>query len=712
MDAASLQMATDHRPRADVRATASTMPWQLAAVVFAATSVMVGLIWDISWHMTIGRDTFWTPAHLAIYTGGAVAGLACGFEVLRRSFFAGATPADGVTVWRLFNGPLGGWLCIWGAVAMLTSAPFDDWWHAAYGLDVKIISPPHALLALGFITILGGALIMAVAEQGREADRREASAGGGAEPAGIAPYVVAYTGGLVLAMLSIFTTEYHDREAMHLGSFYVVSSLVFPFALVAAARSTRLRYGATATALVYTLVMCVQLWLLPLFEGSPKLGPIRTAVTHMVSLDFPLLLLLPAIAIDLLMPRLRERRQGRGDRPGESRCRRGRRSEAGQLVRLDLGGLDVERDVEPHGALAAVGGEPDGFFEVKPDFFRLHHHHRILGNRRGHRGDIDLLLAHGADGQRLMPDEIGALGLTRDEETRRRFDPRARGAGEGVGAARSSRHEGATEAVGELAVSLGGERAALLVQARDVVELRPFPDRIDEVHAPPARKQKDMLESLADQKIDHVIGEFHRIKMIDGLFAPRLKESLIFAQRRFVLPQQRFMLTQNRAMEGDLFARRDETRGLGPEIGERDHRRDRDRKPRARLRQLAPLARDFQIEMGVRLVGHGRQLAGERSWVCTATRSFCTVRILACRATISVCNCSSSALACLWAAWRASRRGNATLIARTSEPTASQINRLRRLRSAGISASAVTVQSIQFVTYVLRLGFSPMRGSV
>ena len=307
MDAATLQISTENRTRVDSRAAANALPWQLAAVVFAATSVIVGLIWDISWHMTIGRDTFWTPAHLAIYTGGAVAGLACGFEVLRRSFFSGTKPADGVTVWRLFTGPLGGWLCIWGAVAMLTSAPFDDWWHAAYGLDVKIISPPHALLALGLITILGGALIMAVAEQGREADRRDASAAAGAEPAGIAPYIVAYAGGLVLAMLSIFTTEYHDREAMHLGSFYVVSSLVFPFALVAAARSTRLRYGATATAVVYTLVMCMQLWVLPLFEGSPKLGPIRTAVTHMVSLDFPLLLLLPAIGIDVLMPRLRER---------------------------------------------------------------------------------------------------------------------------------------------------------------------------------------------------------------------------------------------------------------------------------------------------------------------------------------------------------------------------------------------------------------------
>jgi hypothetical protein len=293
------------REQAQHRTHASriAVPWQLAAVIFAATSVIVGLIWDISWHMTIGRDTFWTPAHLAIYTGGAVAGLASGYEVLRRSFFSPAQAADGVTIWRLFRGPLGGWLCIWGAVAMLTSAPFDDWWHAAYGLDVKIISPPHAILALGFITILGGALIMAVAEQGREADRVEAD---GAS-AGIAPWIVAYAGGLVLGMLSIFTTEYHPRELMHRGIFYAVSSLVFPFALVAASRSTRLRYGATATALVYTVVMCVQAWLLPLFEGSPKLGPIRTAVTHMVSLDFPLLLLAPALCIDLVMPRLRAR---------------------------------------------------------------------------------------------------------------------------------------------------------------------------------------------------------------------------------------------------------------------------------------------------------------------------------------------------------------------------------------------------------------------
>ncbi|MGH9144459.1 MAG: hypothetical protein ACRD2I_25255, partial [Vicinamibacterales bacterium] len=42
----------------------STVPWSIYSVLFASTSVILGVIWDISWHRSIGRDTFWTPAHL------------------------------------------------------------------------------------------------------------------------------------------------------------------------------------------------------------------------------------------------------------------------------------------------------------------------------------------------------------------------------------------------------------------------------------------------------------------------------------------------------------------------------------------------------------------------------------------------------------------------------------------------------------------------
>src|SRR3989442_15158281 len=70
----------------DAAPRAPAIPWHVAAVLVAATSAVVGVIWDISWHRPIGRDPFWTPAHLAIYLGGALAGAACGWLVLKTTF--------------------------------------------------------------------------------------------------------------------------------------------------------------------------------------------------------------------------------------------------------------------------------------------------------------------------------------------------------------------------------------------------------------------------------------------------------------------------------------------------------------------------------------------------------------------------------------------------------------------------------------------------
>src|SRR5882762_4488475 len=62
------------------------------AVLAGGTAIAIGILWDISWHRTIGRDTFWTPAHLAISLGGLLGGCTCGWLVIRTTFFA--TPAE------------------------------------------------------------------------------------------------------------------------------------------------------------------------------------------------------------------------------------------------------------------------------------------------------------------------------------------------------------------------------------------------------------------------------------------------------------------------------------------------------------------------------------------------------------------------------------------------------------------------------------------
>ena len=277
---------------------AMAVPWHISAVLFASTSMVIGVIWDISWHMTIGRDTFWTPAHLAIYVGGVVGGLASGFVVLKTTF-AGSEQerATSVRFWG-FRGPLGAWVTIWGALAMLTSAPFDDWWHNAYGLDVQILSPPHVVLASGIIAIAVGAMLGALAYQNRTDAR------GGWIDRGYA-----YGAGLVLTFVAILSTEYTDRVLHHSSIFYVVACIAFPLVLVGAARASQLRWPATTIAGIYMLVTAAMVWILPLFPAEPLLGPIRREITHMVPMDFPLMLIAPALVIDLAS----HRSDGRGN---------------------------------------------------------------------------------------------------------------------------------------------------------------------------------------------------------------------------------------------------------------------------------------------------------------------------------------------------------------------------------------------------------------
>src|SRR5689334_24618948 len=152
-------------------ARSATSLWHAYTVLFGATCVMVGVYWDISWHMSIGRDTFWTPAHLLIQAGGLIAGLSSGYVALMTTFRGTEEQrATSVRFWG-FRAPLGAWICIWGCGAMLTSAPFDNWWHDAYGLDVKIVSPPHVILALGIYAIVVGALLLTLAQQNRADER-------------------------------------------------------------------------------------------------------------------------------------------------------------------------------------------------------------------------------------------------------------------------------------------------------------------------------------------------------------------------------------------------------------------------------------------------------------------------------------------------------------------------------------------------------------
>jgi hypothetical protein len=231
-----------------------------------------------------------------------VSGLGCGWLVLWTTFSASAEAEQArrtsVGFWG-FRGPLGAWLCIWGTMMMIVSAPFDNWWHNAYGLDVKIVSPPHTVLAAGMVAIELGAMLMALAAQNRGDGDRSPSALRAMFLYGSGVIVTMQT--TVIMEFAAFPNQWHSPIAHQLVS------LVLPVLLIAFATASRAPWAATKIALVYMGIVLVIMWTLQLFPATPKLAPIYNPVTHMVPPPFPYLLVIPAFVLDLLRPRVAAR---------------------------------------------------------------------------------------------------------------------------------------------------------------------------------------------------------------------------------------------------------------------------------------------------------------------------------------------------------------------------------------------------------------------
>ena len=274
------------------------VPWYLWTGALAVTSASIGGSWDVSWHRSIGRDSFWTPAHMAIYLCGVLAGIIGVWLVSQATLNRDpALRAASVSIFGL-HAPLGVFLAGWGGLAMLTSAPFDNWWHNAYGLDVRIVSPPHTLLILGVRAVGFGVLFLILASMNRAAE-----AGAASFPA--LRRLFLYVGGLAIGGQMFFLQEFTSDVRLHTVLAYVAVAIAVPVLFATFFQASRFRWAATTTAAVYTVFLVSEILIFPLFPAQPKLGPVYYPVTHMVPAKFPVLILLPAFALDLLWQRTR-----------------------------------------------------------------------------------------------------------------------------------------------------------------------------------------------------------------------------------------------------------------------------------------------------------------------------------------------------------------------------------------------------------------------
>jgi hypothetical protein len=138
--------------------------WVALPAAIAMTSLLVallGMYWDISLHIDIGRDPgpLANPAHYLI-----LAGL---FGIFCAGFIAVALPRErpsqtAVRINRGWYAPLGGVLISVCAGFALLGFPLDDIWHRLFGQDVTLWGPTHLMLFGGASLSLVGMAVLLV----------------------------------------------------------------------------------------------------------------------------------------------------------------------------------------------------------------------------------------------------------------------------------------------------------------------------------------------------------------------------------------------------------------------------------------------------------------------------------------------------------------------------------------------------------------------
>jgi hypothetical protein len=272
------------------------VPWFVWASAASITCAVFGLHFDVAWHRSIGRDSFWNPAHMVMYSSGVLSAIFCFYLVIATTWGRDRElQLHSIKVWGL-RAPLGVFVAGWGGLGVLYDAVFDNWWHNAYGLDVRFTSPPHLLFSMSLWFEMLGGLLLAFSYLNRANSDNNFSRSR-------LQAIVLYMGALIATAQLFACTSYTWDTKLHTAKPYIALGIFLPVALAVMARVTRHPWTCTIIATIYSAILIVLILLLPLFPATPRLGPIYVPVTHFIPPRFPLLVIVPAIALDLLWQR-------------------------------------------------------------------------------------------------------------------------------------------------------------------------------------------------------------------------------------------------------------------------------------------------------------------------------------------------------------------------------------------------------------------------
>ncbi len=222
----------------------------LPVLAAGALAALLGIYWDIAWHIDKGRDTFFTPPHDFLYGGLAIVLLTSLYALWRDRRM---TPA------HLRVGPLwlhsGMMIVSIAAGLVLAFAPLDDLWHRLFGVDITLWGPMHLVGILGLTLASFGGLVSSWLERGVARSARRAALFGD---------VTLFFGAALLGWTVLVLAEYEFNVPQFPTVFHPILLGGLPsFVLVLVSRLRARPWGATVVTVAFTMFrFAIAVWLM------------------------------------------------------------------------------------------------------------------------------------------------------------------------------------------------------------------------------------------------------------------------------------------------------------------------------------------------------------------------------------------------------------------------------------------------------------------
>jgi hypothetical protein len=258
--------------------------WQkgvLPIMALGALSSLLGVYWDIAWHIDIGRDTFFTMPHNFIYSGMLLVLLTTAWGLFSDNR---ATPF----AWRIAGRDFhpGMLVAMISAALILFFAPADELWHRFFGVDATLWGPMHLVGLTGFTFFaLSGMTIAWLERQLSPVEQKP-----------LFEHLTLFFAAILLGNLMLFLAEYEFNIPQFPVDFHpllLAALSVFPLILVGKIHPRG--FAATKVVLLFTAMrLAMHLWLMTT-SGMELAGDSKPV--------FPMLLL-TALLIDLTIKRM------------------------------------------------------------------------------------------------------------------------------------------------------------------------------------------------------------------------------------------------------------------------------------------------------------------------------------------------------------------------------------------------------------------------